>query len=189
MTSETSPVDLLSRALRQAEGLIATVTPDQASLPTPCAEWDLGTLVNHVVRDTTQFTKMAGGAKWESGEIALEPDEWLVAFTSGSDDLLAAWRGNGSLDEAGTNRISQQIAEFSVHGWDIARATGHTRELDAEVAAFGLGWAKQALKPEYRGAAFGPEVEIASDAPEPDQLAAFFGRRPYVGPPGAHPSG
>jgi uncharacterized protein (TIGR03086 family) len=178
MTSEISPVDLLARSLKQAGGLIATVTPEQAGLSTPCTEWDLGTLVNHVVRDTHQFTKMAAGAKWEQGEITLEPDQWADAFTSGSDDLLAAWRGNGSLDEAGTNRISQQIAEFSVHGWDIARATGHTGDLDAEVAVFGLGWAKQTLKPEYRGTAFGPEVEIASDAPEPDQLAAFFGRRP-----------
>ena len=178
MTSENSPVDLLNRALQQAQELIASVTPDQVALPTPCAEWDVRTLVNHVVRDTTQFTKMVAGARWEPGEIALEPDQWLDAFTSGSGDLLTAWRGNGSLDEAGTNRISQQIAEFSVHGWDIARATGHTGELDAEVAAFGLGWARQALKPEYRGTAFGPEGEIGSDAPEPDKLAAFFGRRP-----------
>ena len=111
MTSESPPADLLARALRQAEELIATVTPDQASLPTPCAEWDLRTLVNHVVRDTDQFTKMAAGARWETGEIALEPDQWLDAFKSGSGDLLAAWRGNGSLDEAATNRISQQIAE------------------------------------------------------------------------------
>ncbi len=178
MTYENSPVDLLARALRQAEELIATVTPDQASLPTPCAEWDLRTLVNHVVRDTDQFTKMATGAKWEPGEIALAPDQWLNAFASGSSGLLSAWREQGALDAANTNRISQQIAEFSVHGWDIARATGHTGELDAEVAAFGLNWAKQALKPEYRGTAFGPEVEIGSDAPEVDQLAAFFGRRP-----------
>ncbi|HWW09164.1 MAG TPA: TIGR03086 family metal-binding protein [Candidatus Acidoferrales bacterium] len=178
MTSENSPVDLLARALRQAEELIATVTPDQASLRTPCAEWDLRTLVNHVVRDTDQFTKMATGAKWESGEIALDPDQWLNAFASGSAGLLSAWREQGALDAASTNRISQQIAEFSVHGWDIARSNGYKGQLDAEVAAFGLQWAKHALKPEYRGTAFGPEVEIATDAPAPDQLAAFFGRRP-----------
>ena len=178
MTSENSPVDLLARALGQAESLIANLTPDEASLPTPCTEWDLSTLVNHVIRDTQQFTKMAAGAKWEPGEITLGPDQWLSAFTLGSGQLLAAWREQGASDAAGTNRISQQIAEFSVHGWDIARATGHTGELDAEVAAFGLNWAKQALKPEYRGTAFGPEVEVSSDAPEVDQLAAFFGRRP-----------
>src|ERR1700737_1919528 len=102
MTSENSPVDLLARSLQQAQQLIASVTPDQVVLPTPCAEWDVRTLVNHVVRDTQQFSKMAAGAKWEPGEIVLEPDQWLDAFTSGSGDLLAAWREH-SLDEAGTN--------------------------------------------------------------------------------------
>jgi uncharacterized protein (TIGR03086 family) len=178
MTSENPPVDLLARALKQAGDLIATVTPEQAALSTPCTEWDLRTLVNHVVRDTAQFTKMAAGAKWEPGEVTLQPDQWADAFASGSADLLSAWREQGALDEASTNRISQQIAEFSVHGWDIARATGYKGALAADVAAFGLRWARQALKPEYRGTAFGPEVEIASEAPEADQLAAFFGRRP-----------
>ena len=178
MTSENPPFDLLARALKQAGDLIATVTPEQAALSTPCTEWDLRTLVNHVVRDTHQFTKMAAGAKWEQGETTLEPDQWADAFASGSEDLLSVWREQRTLDEASTNRISQQIAEFSVHGWDIARATSYSGALDAEVAAFGLRWAQQALKPEYRGTAFGPEVEIASDAPEADQLAAFFGRRP-----------
>lgn len=109
---------------------------------------------------------------------------------------MAAWREAGDLDGVievpGVGElparfpVDQQIAEFAVHAWDVARSTGQsTAGLDQDVAAASLAWGRGALRPEYRGSeeehhAFGPEVAVAEDAPVYDRLVAFFGRDPQV---------
>ena len=69
--------------------------------------------------------------------------------------------------------IGQHVSDIAVHGWDIARATGQTADFDSEVAEVGLEWARENLKPHFRGQAFGPEVSASPDAPPYDRLAAF----------------
>ena len=54
---------------------------------------------------------------------------------------------------------------------------GMLPDLDAELGQASLDWAKQSLKPEFRGQSFGPEVPTADNAPVYDKLAAFFGRK------------
>jgi len=78
---------------------------------------------------------------------------------------------------------SREIAELAVHTWDIARATGKSEDLDASVAEYGLVWAKQNLRPQFRGPedegkGFGPEVPVPDDAPIYERLAGWFGRDP-----------
>lgn len=71
-----------------------------------------------------------------------------------------------------------QTAEFAVHGWDLARATGQSTDLDPEVAQRGLDFMSAALTPDRRGAAFGPAVKLPEAAPVYDRLVAFAGRDP-----------
>jgi uncharacterized protein (TIGR03086 family) len=173
----------LADVLEETQRMIDGVQPDQLRLPTPCRSWDVSALVNHIVRDTGQFTAMARGAQWTPGELTLDPAEWRDAFRSGSAGLLAAWREQNTLDDAGLSRLNQQIAEFAVHGWDLARATGQPVQLDDDIALRALAWAQQSLKPEHRGdeasgKVFGPEVAVTHTAPPLDRLAAFFGRTP-----------
>jgi uncharacterized protein (TIGR03086 family) len=78
----------------------------------------------------------------------------------------------------------QQIAEFAVHSWDLARATGQGVQFPAEACEAALLWARTALRPQFRGdeasgMAFGPEVQVPDDAAAQDRLAAFFGRHPW----------
>jgi uncharacterized protein (TIGR03086 family) len=74
--------------------------------------------------------------------------------------------------------VARLNAELAVHTWDLARATGQSTALDAQVGEAALTWARGALKPQMRGEAFGPEVSIDPSAPLYDRLAAFFGRDP-----------
>ena len=184
MTSDSRPLDLLRRALQQTQSVIDGVRPDQAALPTPCASWDVKALLNHVVRDTHQFARMARGGAYERGESDVPMDEFSQHFRQGAAGLLDTWSELWEPDAAAVNRISQQVAEFAVHSWDVAKATQQPVPVDDEVAGFALDWARGALKPEFRGdeasgKVFGPEVPIADDAPLHDRLAAFFGRQPF----------
>jgi uncharacterized protein (TIGR03086 family) len=189
MTGTADPLARLARALDQTGAIIARVRPEQASLPTPCRAWDVHALVNHVVQDVRMFTTTVGGSEWDRSEADVIGDDWTAAYTEAANALLAAWRREGALEEmvrlplgevSAAWRLDQQIADLVVHAWDIARATGQPTDLDPELGQASLAWARQNLRPEFRGdegrAAFGPEVPVPADAPLHDRLAAFFGR-------------
>ncbi|MFJ9697699.1 TIGR03086 family metal-binding protein [Kitasatospora sp. NPDC101183] len=183
MTAADDPTGLLSRALAQTAGLIDGTGVELAGHPTPCASWDVADLISHLLHDLRQFTLRAEGGQpdWSQPFERVE-EEWLHAFEAGAEGLVAAWRAAGA-GEAGI-ALDQQTAEFAVHAWDLARASGQSTEgLDHEVAEAALAWARGALKPEFRGAeaehrVFGPEVGAPEGAPTYDRLAAFFGRDP-----------
>ncbi|WP_165845386.1 TIGR03086 family metal-binding protein [Streptacidiphilus pinicola] len=180
-------VERLSRVLAQTADLVERVRPEQAPLPTPCRSWDVGRLVNHLLHELEQSRVRAEGGipdlAGDGPEVA--PERWSPLFEQGAKELLAAWRESRATDQDQARfTLAQQTAEFAVHGWDLARATGQpTNALDADAAEASLAWAREALQPQYRGAeeeghAFGPEVRASEALHLPDRLAAFFGRDP-----------
>jgi uncharacterized protein (TIGR03086 family) len=187
----TDPISLLSRALDQTGALVSRIRPDQASLPTPCPAWDLRALVNHVVYDLEQFARMARGEKWEPGHADVIGDDWAKSYRRSADALLAEWRGRGDLDEAASGLIHLQIAELAMHGWDVARATGQSTDLDPEIGRASLDWLRQNLTPQYRGPDkdFGDEVPVPAEATLYERLAAFAGRDPARWPGHPQPGG
>jgi uncharacterized protein (TIGR03086 family) len=191
MTAQPDPVTLLSIALEQVGAIMNGVRPDQQHLPTPCRSWDVTELMAHLVHDLAQFTERASGGTpdWSAPRAAVD-GELTSAFTVGAGDLVEAWRAAGDL--SGTVElpgmgevpkrfpVDQQIAEFAIHGWDLAVATGQSTDLDPSVAEVALAWGRTALKPAFRGdemdgKAFGPEVDLPEGAPPYAKLAAFFG--------------
>jgi uncharacterized protein (TIGR03086 family) len=192
MTPQSDPIEQLSRALDQTGQIISRIRPGQEGLPTPCSEWNVRALVNHVVQDVQQYTATAGGGTPDRGDGDVIGDDWAGAYGEAARSLLAAWRREGALDETiktpmgefpATWRVGNQIADMVVHGWDIATATGQSTELDPELGELALEWGKENLRPEFRGdegsgKSFGPEVSVSDDAPLHDRLAGFFGRDP-----------
>lgn len=183
----TATLEQLSRALDQAGALIDGIRPEQSHLPTPCTEFDLRALVNHLVYDLNAFARMLNGAPRGSSDVDLIGNDWSGAYRSAADNLLATWNELGT---EGTLKlqigevpaswpIGQHLADVAVHAWDIARATGQpTTYLDPELASVALEWVQENLKPQFRGQAFGPEVPVPETAPIYDRLAGFSGRDP-----------
>src|SRR5215469_16777649 len=192
-TMSPGPLDDLSQVLDLAGSVIERVRPEQAALPTPCRSWDVRTLVEHMINGTGQFTAAAAGGRpdWDAPAAGIG-DDWAGAFRAGAAGLQAAWQQAGDLSQEidlPIGRVpkdfvaSQQIAEFAVHSWDLATATGQRADFPVEACDAALAWAKGALLPEFRGdeasgMAFGPEVPVPGGAPGGDRLAAFFGRHP-----------
>jgi uncharacterized protein (TIGR03086 family) len=187
------PLAYLSRLLDLAGSLIDGVQPEQTGLPTPCRSWDVRALVAHLVNDTAQFTAAAAGGRpdWEAPTAAIGGD-LAAAFRTGAAGLRAAWQEAGDLSQEVDLPIgrvpksfvaSQQIAEFAVHCWDLAAATGQRADFPAGACESALAWARTALLPQFRGdetsgMVFGPEVPVHGDTSAEDRLAAFFGRHP-----------
>jgi uncharacterized protein (TIGR03086 family) len=108
----------------------------------------------------------------------------LLAETA-SDRLLAAWRQRGTAGTlplgrgkvAATWESGMHLFSETVHGCDLASATGQSTDLDPGVGQAALDFARQNLEP-FRGRGFGPEVSVSEDAPLYDRLAGFCGRNP-----------
>jgi uncharacterized protein (TIGR03086 family) len=190
MTSDADTIALLERALDQTAGLIDAIDASQAALATPCAGWDVRTLVSHLAgQDLRNFlvSARAEAADWQTPADELG-DDWAAAFQDRAAPLRAAWRA-ADLDRLVTGpggeaplrlRADQQITELAVHDWDLAKATGQPNGLDPALAEHALRWSRQMLRPEFRGPdkAFGLEVPVPEDAPVYDRLAGWFGRDP-----------
>lgn len=191
MTDDTDTLALLRRALDQMGRVIGRIRPDQAGLPTPCADWDVRDVARHVIKkDLRNFAAVARG---ENPDWQVEPeelgDDWATAFSTAAATLMELWEAvpadqmvelpNGQQAPV-RSRADQQIAELCIHAWDLARATGQDTDLHAQPAEYGLAWSRRLLRPEARGPgkAFGPEVQVPSFAPVYDRLAGWFGRDP-----------
>lgn len=176
-------VELVARAVDQMSTVIAKVRPTQAHLPTPCTDWDVDQLINHVVAEVTRFAEST--ATGHRGDVP--GADWSGEFRRAAAALLAAWRSPGALTRTtrlpggevpATWALGQQVTELAVHAWDIAAATGQPTDLDPAVGAAALEWGHANLLESVRGEHVGPEVVIADDAPLYDRLAAFGGRTP-----------
>lgn len=177
MTDPIQSVVVLSRALDQAGDVLTAIHEDQLSLPTPCGEWDVRRLIAHLVAAPRNFIEMARGdtPDWSAEPTPIGRD-FAATFRSAADDLIHMWHQAG--DSAEPGQVDWQTAEFALHTWDLARATGQSTDLNPDVALRGLAFMSGALTPENRGGAFGPEVPVPDDAPPYDRIAAFAGRDP-----------
>jgi len=179
---------LLSDVLDKTGAVMAGVRPDQWQQPTPCAEWDVRALVQHILGWMQVFDVAANGGAFEG-----DPADYTVGddpageFRTFADSMLAGWR-NGGTDR--TVRITMgelpapmvlnmTLMEYMTHGWDLATATGQPVPFSDTEAERVLERARATLKPEYRGpgTAMGEEVAVPADAPAVVRLAAFMGRQ------------
>ena len=169
-------IDALSRALDQTADVLSAISADQLSDPTPCGDWDVASLVAHVVATPRNFATMLSGGQPDWSAKPSLPADWTAEFRSGADELLRMWR---DADEtASPESVDWQTAEFAVHSWDLVLATAQSTNLDAGVAQRGYDFMRSALTPDNRGEAFAAPVPVPQDAPIYDRLAAFAGRDP-----------
>jgi uncharacterized protein (TIGR03086 family) len=179
------PFALLARAIDQTRAIISHIRPDQGSLPTPCTEWDVRALVNHTVFDTLNFTAAVSGGQRPPADADLIGTNWTDAYGTASGQLLDAWRQHGTAgvlqlgrgEVAATWVSGMHLFSETVHGWDLASATGQSTDLDPEVGQSALDFAHNNLEP-FRGRGFGPEIPVSENAPLYDRLAGFCGRDP-----------
>lgn len=179
----------LSAALDQAEHQINAVRNADLGLPTPCAEYDLRTLLAHLVAVLRKLTSLGNG---EGTTDVRDPaddhtDDWGDTFRSARADLEQVWAPDSALGTSytlpwatltGHELLEAYTHEFTVHAWDLARVTGRGDDLDPVLAEAALDWFTRNLTAEDRGAGgpFAPAVAVAADADVYLRLAAYVGR-------------
>jgi uncharacterized protein (TIGR03086 family) len=166
---------VLFRGLDQLGTVLGEVTRDRLDAPTPCSDWTVRDLVDHVVQSPANFARMVRGVDVDWSRPTPRPDDWVAAYREHADDLRAAWHEAG--DSEPPAGAAWQCAEIAVHTYDLVTAMGRpTDRLDPEVAERGLTFMRAALTADNRAPAFGPEHPAPAGANAYERIAAFAGR-------------
>jgi uncharacterized protein (TIGR03086 family) len=181
-------IETFLQAIDQTGRIVAAVTPDQLSKPTPCADWDVRGLLNHTIAGVHMFDDAAQEkafdmSRFEKDLVGTDPaDNYQQGVaklekTVRQPDVLDRTWGMPFGPTPGQFAISAATVENLQHGWDIARATGQDAEFDPELTEAAIQ-AAQLFPADMvrREGVFGPEAACGPDAPAEDRLAAFLGR-------------
>ena len=174
-------------ATRAMAGLIGKVTDEQLDNPTPCPEWSTADLVRHISGLTVEFTASAQKEPTSARAGAELDDGWRQRIQADLAALATAWTDPGAyqgdthagpvtMSGAETARVA--LNEVTVHGWDLARATGPTYPEDSGTVDECARFVAAFDAPADDGGLFGPPVETADDAPFMDRLVGLTGRDP-----------
>ncbi|MGW7076721.1 TIGR03086 family metal-binding protein [Streptomyces sp. NPDC054866] len=193
--SENSLADLLKAATTHAVPVVRAIPEERLDAPTPCAEYDVKALVNHLLQVIVQFQALA--AKQDSDfsgspDYVAEGPDWRDRFADEAGKLVAAWAAPGA-DEGTTGAMSMPaktvgcmaLLDLTVHAWDLARATGQEYEPAPEsigVVAV-LRETVAGLGPTARKmGVLGEPVAAPEEASELERLLAETGRDPHWTP-------
>ena len=180
--------EILEQSIAATRDVLANVSKEQLGDDTPCAQWKVSDLINHIVGGQYFFESGALGVAQTEGDSDFASGDFLAAFDDGSQRCVAAFSTDGVMDKMltlpwgqmpGSAFVGLAATDTFAHGWDLAKATGQDTDLAPDLAAQLLVGARQAIQPAFRsedGAVFGLEQTAPAGAGNADQLAAFLGR-------------
>lgn len=180
------------QALAHAQSIAAQVLDgvNAADLDssTPCANWNVAQLIDHLVGSQHWASSSIEGIPMaQTGEGASAGD-YRQAFNDAAQAALDAFNQDGAMDRTvnpgfgdmpAAALLGLAVTDTFTHSWDLAKATGQNTDLDPQLATQLLAASQQAIQPAFRseeGSIFGPEQQAPDGASPADQLAAFLGR-------------
>ncbi|MEV5750495.1 TIGR03086 family metal-binding protein [Actinoallomurus sp. NPDC052308] len=185
------------------EKKLREVRSEQWAWPTPCTEWNVRRLVNHMTRGNLNYVLLLrGGTSAEFLRLrdadALGTDP-VGAYVRSVRECAEAFASPGAFDRVldyplgkvtGRQALSVRTTDATIHTWDLARAIGVDDRLDAGLVA----WIDDSLEEIYAGLAetptaaetthrffAAPDGTVAHDASRQDRLLHRMGRTPEPG--------
>lgn len=187
----SSPRALLTPAFEAFGSKVHAVPADAWSNPTPCTEWSVRDLVNHIVGEHLWVPHMLHGEtiadvgdRYDGDVLGSDP---VGAWDRARAESVAAWEALPSDDvtvhlsfgdvPAG-EYAEQMLADLVVHGWDLARGAGLDDSFDnPAVVEHVLAYVEPQAKLWHDVGIFGEQIEVDSSDPGA-RLLGITGRRP-----------
>ena len=170
-------LEMLDRGTAWTASKVAGAT-DKLDQPTPCEEWDVRALINHLLAGQELF---AGAARGKPAAPPTGPppeligDDPVAQYEEARQETLKAFREPGAA-ENNAMMLGIAFADQLVHGWDLAKATGQDATMPDGLAQAAYGLLEGRLTDETRGDLFKPEVKVGDDADAQTRLLAYLGR-------------
>jgi uncharacterized protein (TIGR03086 family) len=181
---------LHQRSLEEFDRYVKAIERDQWGNATPCTEWSVRDLVNHIVNEDKWTVPLMEGSTIEAVGDRFDGDllgddphrAWEVAKKEASN----AVQSEGALERtvnvswgqiSGAEYISQLFNDHVIHAWDLARGIGADDALDTELVEILYAEAKPREKEFESYGVFGKPVDVPDDAETQTKLLALFGRK------------
>lgn len=169
---------------------VAQIDDGQWSAPTPCTDWDVRTLVAHMVDECRWVPFLiGGGSPADAGaRFAADPlgDDPKGAWQRESAAARAALRADGALDRSVTvsygdisarDYLWQLTVDLTVHAWDLARAIGADEQLNHELVRRIHAETEKDTDSLAKSGLFDPPVHVPVHTDLQTQMLGLFGRR------------
>ena len=186
----------LGPAARQLAQLVSNVTGAQHAAPTPCPQYQVADLLEHIGTMARAFTaaarKQTGPLtdQQPAGDAARLPADWRTRIPGDLVTLGEAWSAPdawvGTTRIAGMDSPADMVGvtvadELVVHGWDLARATGQPYQPDPAAVGAARSFLDLFASPDAPAGddvAFGPARPAPANASAVDQVLSLAGRDP-----------
>jgi uncharacterized protein (TIGR03086 family) len=161
-------VERFTLSSKEFERTLRSVRPEQWTLATPCAEWNVRQLVNHATRGNLNYVRLAEGGTSadflrlrEHDALGADP---LAAYAGSVRECAEAFARPGVLDRVldhplgritGRQALAVRTTDNTIHTWDLARAIGTDDTLDTGLVT----WIDEHLHDIYAGLAETPTAE------------------------------
>ncbi len=183
----------ISHAAEAMAAVARTITDDQLANKTPCTEYDVRALVNHLL---FWGPSLAGAGRKESvpqpaaaeSDVDLTVGDWRGRLLALLDDIASSWAPPSAVEGETTMGTPQTlpahvmgdmiVGELAVHGWDLAVATGQRLELPADLLAHLHDTMSVGVEQGREMGMYGLEVAVPPDAPTLDRILGLTGRDP-----------
>jgi uncharacterized protein (TIGR03086 family) len=177
------PIDMYRRATDGAVAVMRAVTPEQLTLPTPCTEWSVQDLIDHMT-GSTAYLRAALAGQAPSPPVASS----LSEFSEGAAAVLSGLAGPGAFERVCmsplgfewtiSHAVMGTIMDMLIHTWDLATATGQSIALDPALVAMCVDVFLPEMPERGRESGLvGAVVPVPADAPATAQLLGAMGRR------------
>lgn len=186
-------IDLHGTAMGEFDRRVKAVSLTDWALPTPCNDWDVHDLVNHLTTEQLWVPHLVAGTRMEEIGDRFDGDnlgeEPVATWELAAREARTAWLAPSSLeatvhlsfgDAPGEVYLWQMTFDLTVHAWDLARALGASEALDPDLVEHVYGWAQKQGFGESNSFAgiFDEPVAVGEGASTQDRLVALTGRRP-----------
>ncbi len=178
----------LARTNDVMSSVIAQLTPDHREQSTPCTEWNVHQVIEHVCQGSH---RVAGALQQQPPPEGEAPDVLANGPVEGWANAHAALSAAATPENLSDTRevpglgavpgevaMSVIVADALTHAWDVAKGTGVAVEIPEELAGWALATWQQVVPAEGRGGGFAEVVPVADDASAVDRLAGWTGRQP-----------
>lgn len=192
-TNDLNVRPLMAEAAKLITGAVEGVDPGRMAAPTPCPEYDVRGLLNHLVywsgiraECAARKSPIPDGPE-EGHDFTAEP-QWRERFLAQVGAAAEAWNDpdawTGKSGLSGTPAMPAEFigrmvfGEWLLHGWDLCVATGRRFDPPAELARAACASIAGMAGTAREYGAFGPEVKVPADAPVFDRALGLAGRDP-----------
>ncbi|MEU8296129.1 TIGR03086 family metal-binding protein [Micromonospora sp. NPDC048909] len=184
MATKTS--ELLAAAAPRTVAVVRGIADDQLDLPTPCHDYSVRDLLNHLFQVVVNFQDLAAKrpVEWADKPDHLA-DGWRDRFEVETDRLVAAWSDPASLEGISTGMGMPQatvggmaLLDLTVHGWDLATATGQAYAPAPEATAALHELVEQLGATARKMGVFAEPVPTDPTVPDLHRLLGVTGRDP-----------